>query len=110
MAKEDEEFRAYLEANGYEVSQICRRSEATTVVDDVASDKEEGLRLKSPFLPPPRIYPYVGYQFWHFCLMDVFPFALFHAISWFLVLAFYDTPMLLSWLRLTLRLIIQVIL
>ena len=53
MAKEDEEFRAYLEANSYEVSQICRRSQATTVVDDVASDKEEGLRLKSPFLPPP---------------------------------------------------------
>ena len=110
MAKEDEEFRAYLEANGYDASQICGRSEATTVVDDVTSDKEEGLRLKSPFLPPPRIYPYVGYQFWHFCLMDVFPFALFHAISWFLVLAFYDTPMLLSWLRLTLRLIIPVIL
>ena len=110
MAKEDGEFRSYLEANGYDASQICRRSEATTVVDDVASDKEEGLRLKSPFLPSPRIYPYVGYQFWHFCLMDVFPFALFHAISWFLVLAFYDTPMLLSWLRLTLRLIIPVIL
>ena len=66
MAKEDEEFRAYLEANGYDASQICGRSEATTVVDDVTSDKEEGLRLKSLFLPPPRIYPYVGYQFWHF--------------------------------------------
>ena len=42
MAKEDEEFRAYLEANGYDVSQMGLRSEATTMVDDVASEKEEG--------------------------------------------------------------------
>ena len=42
MAKEDEEFRAYLEANGYDVSQMGLRSEATTMVDDVTSEKEEG--------------------------------------------------------------------
>jgi len=40
MAKEDDEFRAYLEANGYDTSQMGLRSEATTVVDDVASEKE----------------------------------------------------------------------
>lgn len=40
MAKEDDEFRAYLEANGYDTSQMGIRSEATTVVDDVGSEKE----------------------------------------------------------------------
>ena len=42
MAKEDEEFRAYLEANGYDTSQMGIPSEISTTVDDVASDKEKG--------------------------------------------------------------------
>ena len=41
MAKEDEEFRAYLEANGYDTSQMGISSELSTTVDDVASDKEK---------------------------------------------------------------------
>ena len=39
MAKEDVEFRAYLEAHGYDTSQMGLRSEASTVVDDIGSDK-----------------------------------------------------------------------
>jgi len=41
MAKEDEEFRAYLEANGYDTSQMGLRSEATTAVDDSGSEKDK---------------------------------------------------------------------
>jgi len=41
MAQEDAEFRAYLEANGYDTSQMGLRSESSTVVDDVESDKEK---------------------------------------------------------------------
>lgn len=41
MAKEDAEFRAYLEANGYDTSQMGLRSEATTFVDDTESDREK---------------------------------------------------------------------
>lgn len=40
MAKEDEEFRAYLEANGYDTSQMGFQSEASTTVEDVASDEK----------------------------------------------------------------------
>ncbi|KAF9791015.1 MFS Git1p-related glycerophosphoinositol and glycerophosphocholine permease [Thelephora terrestris] len=42
MAREDEEFRAYLEAHGYDTSQMGIPSEATTAVDDVASADEKG--------------------------------------------------------------------
>lgn len=42
MAKEDEEFRAYLEAHGYDTSQMGIPSETTTAVDDVASGDEKG--------------------------------------------------------------------
>ena len=41
MAKEDAEFRAYLEANGYDTSQMGLRSEASTFVDDTGSDREK---------------------------------------------------------------------
>ena len=41
MAREDEEFRAYLEANGYDTSQMGLRSESSTVVDDLGSDNEK---------------------------------------------------------------------
>jgi len=41
MAKEDAEFRAYLEANGYDTSQMGLRSESSTVVDDLGSDHEK---------------------------------------------------------------------
>ena len=43
MAREDEEFRAYryLEANGYNTSQMGLRSESSTVVDDLGSDNEK---------------------------------------------------------------------
>jgi len=40
MVKEDEEFRAYLEANGYDTSQMGLRSESSTVVEDLGSDKD----------------------------------------------------------------------
>ena len=42
MVKEDEEFRAYLEANGYDTSQMGIRSEATTAADDavIVDDKD----------------------------------------------------------------------
>ena len=42
MIKEDEEFRAYLEANGYDTSQMGIPSEVSTAVDDVASEKDKG--------------------------------------------------------------------
>jgi len=41
MIKEDEEFRAYLEANGYDTSQMGLRSESSTVVDDLGSDQDK---------------------------------------------------------------------
>ena len=41
MAKEDEEFRAYLEANGYDTSQMGLRSESSTIADDFGSDKDK---------------------------------------------------------------------
>ena len=41
MAKEDIEFRAYLEANGYDTSQMGLRSESSTVVEDTGSDKDK---------------------------------------------------------------------
>ena len=41
MAKEDDEFRAYLEANGYDTSQMGLRSESTTITEDIGSDKDE---------------------------------------------------------------------
>jgi len=41
MAREDEQFRAYLEANGYDTSQMGIRSESSTVVEDLGSDKDE---------------------------------------------------------------------
>ena len=41
MVKEDEEFRAYLEANGYDTSQMGIPSQTSTAVDDVASDNEK---------------------------------------------------------------------
>ena len=52
MVEEDEELRPYLEANGHDVNQMGLRSEAATVVDDVASDEEGSVYIKSPFLPP----------------------------------------------------------
>ena len=42
MIKEDEEFRAYLEAHGYDTSQMGIPSETTTAVDNVASGDEKG--------------------------------------------------------------------
>lgn len=42
MVKEDEEFRAYLEAHGYDTSQMGIHSETNTVVDDVAGGDEKG--------------------------------------------------------------------
>ena len=42
VAKEDEEFRAYLEAHGYDISQMGILSETTTAVDDVAMGDEKG--------------------------------------------------------------------
>ena len=41
MIKEDEEFRAYLEANGYDTSQMGLRSESSTVVEDLGSDEDK---------------------------------------------------------------------
>ena len=41
MVKEDEEFRAYLEAHGYETSQMGIPSETTAAVDDVAMGDEK---------------------------------------------------------------------
>jgi MFS family permease len=41
MAKEDADFRAYLEENGYDTSQMGLRSEASTFVDDTGSDREK---------------------------------------------------------------------
>ena len=42
MAKEDEEFRAYLETNGYDTSQMGLPSEISTTIEDISSDKEKG--------------------------------------------------------------------
>ena len=39
MAREDEEFRAYLEANGYDTSQMGLPSESSTIADDFGSDE-----------------------------------------------------------------------
>ncbi|KAF9645102.1 MFS Git1p-related glycerophosphoinositol and glycerophosphocholine permease [Thelephora ganbajun] len=41
MAKEDIEFRAYLEAHGYDTSQMGLRSESSTIADDIGSDKDK---------------------------------------------------------------------
>lgn len=41
MAKEDIEFRAYLEANGYDTSQMGLRSESSTIADDLGSDQDK---------------------------------------------------------------------
>ena len=41
MVKEDEEVRAYLEAHGYDTSQMGIPSETTTAVDDVAMGDEK---------------------------------------------------------------------
>lgn len=41
MIKEDEEFRAYLEAHGYDTSQMGIHSESTTIADDFGSDKDK---------------------------------------------------------------------
>ena len=42
MAKEDEEFRTYLEANGYDTSQMGLPSESTTAVNDTAIGDDKG--------------------------------------------------------------------
>ena len=51
MVKEDEELRAYPEANGYDVNQMGLCSEAATMVDDVASDEEGWLCLYKVSIP-----------------------------------------------------------
>jgi len=42
MEKEDIAFRAYLEANGYDTSQMGLHSESNTIAEDAGSDKEKG--------------------------------------------------------------------
>lgn len=41
MAQEDVDFGAYLEANGYDTSQMSLRSETSPFVDDTVNDRDK---------------------------------------------------------------------